>query len=44
MMEEMACIPLAYYNDFWLENKEAVTGIFHSAMGKWHFENAEMVK
>ena len=41
MMEEAACIPLAYYNDFWLE-KPNVKGIWHSAYGYWYFMNADI--
>lgn len=43
LIEEAGCIPLAYYNDFWLENKDVVKGIWHSAYGYWHFEDAELV-
>ena len=41
IMEDVACIPLAYYNDFWLQD-EAVQGIWHSPRGYWYFMFAEM--
>ena len=43
LIEDAGCIPVAYYNDFWLENKDVVDGIWHSAYGYWHFEDAELV-
>ena len=43
MMEKSACIPLAYYNDFWLQN-EGVNGIWHSPRGYWYFMYAEVAK
>lgn len=43
LMDEAGCIPLAYYNDFWLEDGDVVKGIWHSAYGYWHFEDAELV-
>ncbi|MBF0578645.1 peptide ABC transporter substrate-binding protein [Erysipelotrichaceae bacterium RD49] len=44
LMEEAGCIPLAYYNDFWLEDQSKVKGIWHSPYGYWHFEDAELVE
>ena len=44
LMEEAGCIPLAYYNDFWLEDQTKVKGIWHSPCGYWHFEDAELVE
>ncbi len=35
LMDEAACIPVAYYNDFWLQS-EKITGTWHSAYGYWH--------
>ena len=32
---DAACIPVAYYNDFWLQS-EKITGTWHSAYGYWH--------
>lgn len=43
LMEDAGMIPLAYYNDFWLENNNTVKGIWHSPYGYWHFEDAELV-
>lgn len=43
MIEDMACIPVAYYNDFYLMS-DKVTGIWHSAYGYWHFEHADIVE
>ena len=40
LMEEALCIPIAYYNDFWLQ-KENVKGIRHSPRGLWNFTYAE---
>ena len=36
LMDQAGCIPLAYYNDFWLQS-EKITGIWHSAYGFWYF-------
>lgn len=36
LMEQVGCIPVAYYNDFWLQS-EKITGIWHSAYGFWYF-------
>jgi len=36
LMEQVGCIPVAYYNDFWLQS-EKITGIWHSAYGFWDF-------
>ena len=41
LMEDVACIPLAYYNDFWLQNED-VQGIWHSPRGYWYFMFAEV--
>ena len=35
VMDEAACVPVAYYNDFWLQS-EKITGTWHSAYGYWH--------
>ncbi len=40
IMEDVACIPLAYYNDFWLQNEQA-EGIWHSPRGYWYFMFAD---
>ena len=36
LMEQVGCIPVAYYNDFWLQS-EKITGIWHCAYGFWYF-------
>ena len=41
IMEDVACIPLAYYNDFWLQD-ESVQGMWHSPRGYWYFMYAEV--
>lgn len=43
IMEDTACIPLAYYNDFWLQS-EKITDMWHSAYGYWHFMYADIVE
>ena len=35
MMEDYACIPVAYYNDFWLQKPE-LKGVWHSPYGYWY--------
>lgn len=39
MMEDYACIPVAYYNDFWLQKPE-LKGSWHSPYGYWYFQYA----
>lgn len=39
MSEDYACIPVAYYNDFWLQSK-TLKGIWHSPYGYWYFQYA----
>ncbi|MDD6306490.1 MAG: ABC transporter substrate-binding protein [Clostridiales bacterium] len=43
LMEDMGCIPLAYYNDFWLQSSK-ITGAWHSAYGYWHFMYADITE
>ena len=43
MMEKSACIPVAYYNDFWLESPK-VEGIWHSPRGYWYFMYADIAE
>ncbi len=43
MMEDAGCIPVAYYNDFWLQS-EKITGMWHSAYGYWHFMYADIAE
>ena len=39
MMEDYACIPVAYYNDFWLQSP-SLKGSWHSPYGYWFFQYA----
>ena len=41
MMADYACLPLAYYNDFWLQSSK-ITGSWHSAYGYWFFMYADI--
>ena len=43
LMNDAAIIPLAYYNDFWLQSKK-VTGSWHSPMGYWYFMYADITE
>ena len=43
LMEEAACIPVAYYNDFWLQS-EKITGSWHSPYGYWYFMYADIAE
>jgi peptide/nickel transport system substrate-binding protein/oligopeptide transport system substrate-binding protein len=43
LMEETGCIPLAYYNDFWLQSSK-ITGAWHSAYGYWYFMYADITE
>lgn len=39
MSEDYACIPVAYYNDFWLQSPK-LKGTWHSPYGYWYFQYA----
>lgn len=39
MMNDYACIPVAYYNDFWLQSS-TLKGTWHSPYGYWYFQYA----
>ena len=41
MMEETACIPVAYYNEFWLQREE-LQGTWYSPRGYWYFMYADI--
>ncbi len=41
LMEEAGCIPVAYYNDFWLQSPK-IKGMWHSAYGYWYFMYADI--
>lgn len=43
MMEDAACIPVAYYNDFYLMSSK-ITGAWHSATGFWYFMYADIAE
>lgn len=43
LMEEMLCIPIAYYNDYWLQ-KDFVENVWHSPRGLWNFTYADIAK
>ena len=36
-MEDMGCIPVAYYNDFWLQSP-SLQGTWHSPYGYWYLQ------
>ena len=42
-MDQAGCIPLAYYNDFWLQSSK-ITGAWHSAYGYWYFMYADITE
>ncbi len=37
LMEDMGCIPVAYYNEFWLQSS-SLKGVWHSPYGYWYFQ------
>ena len=37
LMEDMGCIPVAYYNDFWLQTS-SLKGTWHSPYGYWYLK------
>lgn len=43
LMEEAGCIPVAYYNDFWLQS-DKITGSWHSPYGYWYFMYANIAE
>lgn len=43
LMKETGCLPIAYYNDFWLQSPK-ITGSWHSAYGYWHFMYADIAE
>ena len=40
-MKDAACIPIAYYNDFYLQTPK-ITGSWHSPYGFWYFQYADI--
>ncbi|MCM1144681.1 MAG: peptide ABC transporter substrate-binding protein [Blautia sp.] len=43
LMDKMGCIPVAYYNDFWLQSDQIV-GSWHSPYGYWYFMYADIAE
>ena len=43
LMNDAGCIPVAYYNDFYLMSNK-VTGAWHSAYGYWYFMYADITE
>ena len=43
LMEKAACIPVAYYTDFWLQSPK-ITGMWHTATGYWYFHYADIAE
>lgn len=43
LMNDAGCIPIAYYNDFWLQSSK-ITGSWHSANGYWYFMYADITE
>lgn len=43
IMNDAGCIPIAYYNDFWLQS-EKITGMWHSPYGYWMFMYADVAE
>lgn len=43
LMEEAGCVPVAYYNDFWLQSPK-IEGAWHSPFGYWYFMYADIAE
>ena len=43
LMEDAACIPVAYYADFWLQSAK-LTGSWHTSTGYWYFHYADIAE
>lgn len=43
VMSDMAVIPVAYYNDFYLQSTK-ITGSWHSPYGYWYFQYADITE
>ena len=43
LMNEAACVPVAYYNDFLLQSSK-IQNMWHSAYGYWYFMYADIVE
>ena len=38
LMEDMGCLPIAYYNDYWLQSS-SLKGTWHSPYGYWYLQD-----
>ena len=43
LMNDAGCIPIAYYNDFWLQSSK-ITGSWNSSNGFWYFMYADIAE
>lgn len=43
LMEEAGCVPVAYYNDFYLQSNK-INGMWHSPYGYWYFMYADIAE
>lgn len=43
LMNEAGCVPVAYYNDFWLQSSK-IQNMWHSAYGYWYFMYADIAE
>lgn len=43
IMNEAGCVPVAYYNDFWLQSSK-IQNMWHSAYGYWYFMYADIAE
>ena len=43
LMEDAGCVPIAYYNDFWLQSPK-IQGSWHSPYGYWYFMYADIAE
>ncbi len=43
LMADAACIPVAYYNEFYLQSSK-ITGAWHSPYGYWYFQYADIAE
>lgn len=43
MMNDAACIPIAYYNDYYLQSTKVI-GAWHSPYGFWYFQYADIAE
>ena len=43
LMNDYACMPVAYYNDFWLQSPK-IEGMWHGSNGYWYFMYADLAE